>query len=337
METIRAFAAFQRNEELKPFEFEFPELGDDQVEIAVSHCGICHSDLSMIENAWGQSKFPLVPGHEIIGKVVSAGPDVRRVKVGDTVGLGWFSESCMACPDCLGGDHNLCASVAQTIVKRHGGFAEKVRCHWAWAIPLPVGLDPAKAGPMFCGGITVFNPIVQQGVKPTDRVGVIGIGGLGHLALQFLNKWGCEVIAFSSHESKKDELLSLGAHQVVNSRDPKALKPLARSLDFILSTVNVSLDWPAYIETLASRGRFHFVGAALEPLNIGAFPLIQAQRSVSGSPLGSPETTRQMLEFSARHGVAPVTETFPMSKVNEALDLLSSGKARYRIVLENDF
>jgi alcohol/geraniol dehydrogenase (NADP+) len=197
-------------------------------------------------------------------------------------------------------------------------------------------VDPAKAGPLFCGGITVFNPIVQFGVKPTDRVGVVGVGGLGHLAVQFFNKWGCEVFAFTSSEDKKAELLKLGAHHVVNSKDPAQLKPLARSLDFIMVTVNVPLDWGAYIDTLAPRGRLHFVGAVLEPLNIGVFPLLLGQRSVSASPLGSPATTAQMLDFCARHEIAAITETFPMSQVKEALAHLESGKARYRIVLQND-
>ncbi len=168
--------------------------------------------------------------------------------------------------------------------------------------PIPDGVDPAKAGPLFCGGITVFNPIVQCGVQPTDRVGVVGVGGLGHLAVQFLAKWGCEVVAFTSSEDKKAELQKLGAHHVVNSKDPSQLKPLARSLDFIMVTVNVPLDWGSYIDTLAPKGRLHFVGAVLEPLNIGVFPLLIGQRSVSASPLGSPATTAQMLDFCApRH------------------------------------
>jgi uncharacterized zinc-type alcohol dehydrogenase-like protein len=243
----------------------------------------------------------------------------------------------MSCHDCLSGDQNLCVGQEGVIVGRHGGFADRVRAHWAWAVPIPEGVDPAKAGPLFCGGITVFNPIVQCGVQPTDRVGVVGVGGLGHLAIQFLNKWGCEVFAFTSSEDKKAELLKMGAHHVVNSKDPEQLKPLARSLDFIMVTANVPLDWNAYIDTLSPRGRLHFVGAVLEPLNIGVFPLLVGQRSVSASPLGSPATTAQMLDFCARHAISPITENFPMSKVNDALARLESGKARYRIVLKNDF
>lgn len=336
-QTIRAFAATAPKSPLEPFEYDPGDLGCDQVEIAVSHCGICHSDLSMLDNDWHQSSYPLVPGHEVVGTITAIGDHVPELKVGDRVGLGWFSESCMHCPDCMSGDHNLCATVEQTIVARHGGFADRVRCHWAWALPLPEGVDPAKAGPLFCGGITVFNPIIQQNVRPTDRVGVIGIGGLGHLALQFLNKWGCEVFAFSSNEKKTDELKKLGAHHVVNSRDSDALKKLFRSLDFVLSTVNVPLDWSGFMDTLRARGRLHFVGAVLEPVPVGAFSLISSQRSISGTPLGSPRTTAMMLDFCDRHAIAPVTETFKMSEANEALEHLRAGKARYRVVLENDF
>ena len=334
--TIKAYAASAPKAPLQPFEYEAGALGAEHVEIAVTHCGICHSDLSMWENEWGMTAFPFVPGHEVVGKIVAAGDRVKRVKVGQTVGLGWFSQSCMACPQCLAGDHNLCATVEQTIVQRHGGFATRVRAHWAWATPLPDGIDPTKAGPLFCGGITVFNPIVQFGVKPTDRVGVIGIGGLGHLALKFLRAWGCEVVAFTSSESKRDEALQLGAHRVVNSRDSDQLGKIAGSLNFILSTVNVKLDWQSLIGALAPKGRLHTVGAIAEPVELAAFPLLVGQRSFSGSPLGSPATTATMLDFCARHHIEPTTEFFPMSKVNDAFEHLKSGKARYRIVLEND-
>jgi uncharacterized zinc-type alcohol dehydrogenase-like protein len=336
MSTIKALAATSAKAPLTPFEYEPGPLGDEQVEIAVSHCGICHSDLSMLDNEWGMSAYPLVAGHEVVGKITAAGDHVKNVKVGQTVGLGWYSESCMSCPQCLGGDQNLCSTVESTIVHRHGGFATSVRSHWAWANPLPAGLDPAKAGPLFCGGITVFNPIIQLGIKPTDRVGVIGIGGLGHLALKFLRAWGCEVVAFTSSESKREEALQLGAHQVVNSRDSAQLEALAGSLNFIISTVNVKMDWQTLIGALAPKGKLHTVGAVAEPISLAAFPLIAGQKSLSGSPLGSPVTTATMLAFAARHGIAPTTEFFPMSKVNDALEHLKSGKARYRIVLEND-
>ena len=334
---IRAFAAYSKGTPLEPLTFTPGPLAPEQVEVTVSYCGICHSDLSMIDNEWGQSTYPLVPGHEVAGIVSAVGDQVKGLRIGQRVGLGWQSGSCMACPQCLSGDQNLCLQSEATIVNRHGGFADRVRCHWASAVPIPDGITTEAAGPLFCGGITVFNPIVQFAVKATDRVGVIGIGGLGHIALQFLNKWGCEVYAFSSSDSKRDEAIRFGAHHVVNSRDSTAMKRLAGSLDLVLSTVNVPLDWPALIDTLAPKGRLHFVGAVLEPIPIAAFSLIMSQRSISGSPIGSPSTTAKMLDFASRHGIAPMIERFPMSRVNDAIEHLRAGKARYRIVLENDF
>ena len=333
---VRALAALGKGQTLQPFEYTPGPLGDEQIEIAVESCGICPSDLSMLDNEWGISQYPFVPGHEVVGRVVETGAHTKRHKVGDRVGLGWTSGSCGACAQCLSGNQNLCPTSEGTIVGRHGGFADRVRAHWTWLNPIPEELDASKAGPLFCGGITVFNPILQCGVLPTDRVGVIGIGGLGHMALKFLRAWGCEVVAFTSSESKREEALQLGAHRTLNSRDSADLKKAAGSFDFIMNTTNVALDWNTYIAALKPKGRLHTVGAVLEPMDLAAFPMISGQKSVSGSPLGSPATVDTMLEFSARHGIAPVTETFPMSRANEALDHLRSGKARYRIVLEND-
>ncbi len=334
---IRAYATNAPGGKLERFEYDPGPLGPDHVEIDVRFCGICHSDLSMRDNDWGMTAYPFVPGHEVIGTVAAVGDHVTRVKVGDTVGLGWYSGSCMSCAHCMAGDHNLCTTSEHTIVGRHGGFADKVRCKAEWAVPLPADLDAAKAGPLFCGGITVFNPIVQFDVKPTDRVGVVGIGGLGHLALQFLNKWGCEVTAFTSTDAKADEARAMGAHHVVNSRDAAQLDKVAGTLDFILSTVNVDLEWDKYLAALGPKGRLHTVGAVPSPIPVPAFTLLTGQKSVSGSPMGSPATTAKMLEFCARHGIETVTEMYPMSRVNEAFAHLEEGKARYRIVLENDF
>ena len=334
---FKGYAAFAKDEPLRSFEFDPGELGAEQVEVVVEYCGICHSDISMLDNEWGMTKYPIVPGHEVIGKVVAVGSNAKNSRVGQRVGVGWTSGSCMACKQCLSGDQNLCLSSESTIVGRPGGFADRLRCHWAWAIPLPDKLDPAKAGPLFCGGATVFNPILQMELKPTARVGVIGVGGLGHLALQFLGKWGCEVYAFTSSDSKREEAKKLGAHQVVNSRDSSQIKKLSGALDFVISTVNAPLDWGAVIETLAPKGRLHLVGAVLEPIPVAAMSLIMSQRSISGSPVGSPATIATMLDFCGRHSIEAITELFPLSRVNEALDHLRAGKARYRIVLQNDF
>lgn len=334
--SINALAAKGPKGRLEPFSYDPGALGEEHVEIAVTHCGICHSDLSMLDNEWGMTAFPFVPGHEVSGTVAAVGSRVKNLKVGQRVGLGWNSSSCMMCRQCMSGDHNLCTTAEATIVGRHGGFADRVRCHWAWASPLPDGLDPAKAGPLLCGGLTVFNPIVQFGISPTDRVGVVGIGGLGHMALGFLNKWGCEVVAFTSSPSKAGEAVRLGAHRAVTSTDAAELAKLAGTMDFILVTANVPLPWQAYIGALSPRGRLHFVGAVLQPVPVEIFPMIMGQKSLSGSPVGSPVTAQKMLEFAARHKVEAQCEMFPMSRANEAFEHLRSGKARYRIVLQND-
>lgn len=331
---IEAYAAPTPGAKLEAFSYDPGPLANDAVEINIDYCGICHSDVSMWKNDWGLTQYPFVPGHEVVGKVAAVGDAVTSLEKGQTVGLGWHAGYCTSCPACLSGDHNLCAGAEQTIVGRHGGFANKIRAQAASVIPLPKGLDPEKAGPLFCGGITVFNPLLQYEVSPTSKVAVIGIGGLGHMALRFLNAWGCEVTAFTSSESKREEALELGAHHTLNSRDPDELKKAAGRFDLVLSTVNVSLDWSGYLNTLKPKGRLHFLGAALEPIELGVFSLIAAQRQISGSPVGSPAAIAKMLAFAAHHHIEPVIEAFRFDQVNEALAHLENGEARYRIVLK---
>jgi len=336
MTTVHAYAASSQSGPLEPFEYDLPAIGPDDVDIRVTHCGICHSDLSCIDDEWGFSQYPLVPGHEVSGVVEAVGEHVPagKVKVGDRVGLGWHASSCMHCLQCLSGDHNMCAEAQPTMLGRYGGFADRVRSHWVWATKLPDALDPAIVGPLLCGGITVFNPFVQLDIRPTARVGVIGIGGLGHMALAFANRWGCEVTAFTSSASKHEEAKRLGAHRVVNSRDSAAIEAEAGRHDMILNTTNANLDWSAYVNALAPRGVLHMVGVPMEPVGSPVFPLLMGQRAISGSPVGSPSTVAAMLDFVARHDIKPVTESYKLSDVNDALEHLRSNKARYRIVLE---
>ena len=334
MTKVHAYATQEKAKQLAPFEYTLGKIGSEQVDINVEWCGICHSDLALIDNEWGVSNYPIVPGHEVIGTIVAVGEHVKNLKIGQRVGLGWFSGSCMHCHNCMSGDHNLCNTIEQTIIGRHGGFADLVRCNEEWAIALPDNLEAKNAGPLFCGGITVFNPLIQFGVRPTHKVGVIGIGGLGHMALQFLNKWGCEVTAFSSTPGKEVEARQMGAHHVINSKDSAAIQALAGQFDFILNTVNANLDWPEYINALAPRGRLHTVGAIPDPIPAQAFQLIVGQHSISGSPLGSPATIQDMLQFCARHNIMPLTEHFALKDVNKAIAHLREGKARYRIVLD---
>lgn len=332
---IKAYAVDEPKGELRPFEYDPGPLRDDEVEIDVKHCGICHSDLNMIDNDWGFSQYPLVPGHEVVGTISSVGANVNHLKIGDYVGLGWHAGYCMTCSSCLSGDHNLCTSSQPTIAGHHGGFAEKVRASAVSVLKLPDTIDRESAGPLFCGGITVFNPLIQFDIKPTDRVGVIGIGGLGHMAVQFLNAWGCQVTAFTSSEKKKKEALKLGAQHTLNSREASEFEAAAGQFDFIISTVNVKLDWNAYLGTLRPKGRLHFVGGTLDPIDISAFPLIMGQRSISGSPVGSPGNIAKMLDFTARHNIKPVIEKFSFDKINEAIARLRSGQAHYRIVMSH--
>ena len=336
MNTYNAYAAKTAKGPLEPFSFNPGELGPEEVEIKVTHCGLCHSDLSMLDNEWGISKYPFVPGHEVTGVISALGHEAKGLKIGQKVGLGWSSFSCLSCHECLSGDHHLCSSVAWTIVGRHGGFADYVRAQWTWVRPLPEALDMAKTGPLLCGGVTVYAPLVINDIPSSARVGVIGIGGLGHMALQFANKWGCEVHAFTTSDSKETEAKKLGAHFVHNTKNPDAIKKLARSLDLIISTINAPLDIPGLLEALRPKGHLHDVGVIPQPLEVPVFPLIAGQKSIGGSPSGSPVVIDEMLEFCARHSIAPITETFPMSKINEAFERLRSGKARYRIVLVTD-
>ena len=312
-------------------------LGAEDVEVAVDHCGLCHSDISILTNDWGISQYPAILGHEVVGRVTAVGPNAKKgLKVGQRVGVGWFSASDMHCHQCMSGNHHLCPQAQATIIGHRGGFASHIRAHWAWALPLPEKLNPADAGPLLCGGVTVFAPLTRF-VKPTDRVGIIGVGGLGHMAVKFAAAYGCDVTAFTSSESKFEEAKGFGANHVVSSRNSAAIRRIGGSFDLLISTVNVRLDWDALIGTLAPNGRLHVVGAVLEPIPVAAFSLIQQQRGVSGSPTGSPMAIETMLDFAARHKIAPQTEHFPMSKINEAFARLASGKARYRIVLDADF
>lgn len=330
---IKAYAASEPKGKLEAFEYDPGPLRAHEVEIDVKFCGICHSDLSVIDDEWGMTQYPVVAGHEVVGTISQLGEHVHDLEVGQVVGLGWHSGYCNACEPCHAGDQNLCATAQPTIIGHHGGFADKVRADSNSVVPIPEGIDLASAGPLFCGGVTVFNPLVQFDIQPTDKVAVIGIGGLGHMALQFLNAWGCEVTAFTSSDDKMKEALELGAHHTLNSRDPKALESAAGRFDLLISTVNVKLDWNLYLGTLKPRGRLHFVGATLDPLDINVFSLIMAQRSISGSPVGSPATIGKMLEFALRHDIKPVIEVFSFDQINEAVDRLRSGKAHYRVVL----
>jgi len=330
---VEAYAVFEPKGELKPYKYELEKLLPNEVVIDVLYCGLCHSDLNMIDNDWGISTYPLVAGHEVIGKVSELGSEVMNFTIGQNVGLGWHCDYCHNCDECNDDDHNLCKKAQGTIIDHYGGFATKVKADFQSIVSIPDSIDLESAGPLFCAGVTVFNPLLQYDIKAGSKVGVIGIGGLGHLAIQFLNAWGCEVTAFTTSESKKQEALDLGATYVLNSSDKSEIKKAIAKFDFIISTVDVKLNWNLYLRTLKTRGRMHFVGIPLESLNIDVLTLMIGQKSISGSQVGSPSTIAKMLEFASLHKIKPIIEKYEFKDINKAIDRLRSGKSHYRIVL----
>jgi uncharacterized zinc-type alcohol dehydrogenase-like protein len=335
MAQIQGLAAHAAGAELLPFRYEPGELGPLEVEIGISHCGICHSDLHLISNDWGMSQYPFIPGHEIIGQVTGVGSGVRSLKEGQRVGLGWQANSCGECEWCTRGMENLCPLSEATCVRRHGGYANRVRANSRFVFPIPEALDSEATAPLLCGGITVYSPLRNLGVNPSSRVGVIGIGGLGHLAIQFARVFGADVTAFSTSAAKETEARALGAHRFVNTRETRALKEVSGSMDLIVSTVNADQDWGIYIQALRPTGTLCFVGVPPSPIALQAFPLISGIRSVTGSPIGSPHRIREMLDVAARHDVKAQVERFPMAKANEAIEKVKKNKVRYRAVLSN--
>ena len=335
MELIQGLAAHAAGAELLPFRYDPGKLGPQEVEIGVTHCGICHSDLHLIANDWGISQYPFIPGHEIVGTVTAVGADVRSLEAGQRVGLGWQSNSCGACEWCSRGMENLCALAEATCVHRNGGYADRVRANARFVIPIPDALESAHVAPLLCGGITVYNPLRTHSINPSSRVGVVGIGGLGHIAIQFARVFGAEVTAFSTSAAKEEEVRALGAHNFVNTRESKAMKEMAGTQDFILSTVNADQDWGVFVQALRPTGTLCFVGVPPSPVSVSAFPLINGIRTLTGNPTGSPYRLREMLDVAARHGVKAQIESFPMSKANEAIEKVKKNKVRYRAVLTN--
>ena len=333
MALIHGFATHAAGAELLPFKYDAGELSPTDVEIKISSCGVCRSDVHLIDNDWGISQYPFIPGHEIVGTVSKIGSDAIGFAVGDRVGVGWQANSCGHCEWCRKGLENLCAKSQGTCVHRHGGFADAVRVNARFVLPIPAALESENAAPLLCGGITVYTPLRNHGVNPASRVGVIGIGGLGHMALQFARAFGAHVTAFSTSANKEEEALKLGAHQFVNTRDSKGLKSLAGHFDLILSTITADQDWGAYLNAVRPTGTLVFLGVPPTPLALPALPLMAGQRSVAGSPIGSPWQIREMLDVAARHGIKAQTERFAFDKVNVALAKVRKHQIRYRAVL----
>jgi uncharacterized zinc-type alcohol dehydrogenase-like protein len=329
---FRAYAAHEEKGPLAPFVYEPAELGSNDVEIRISHCGICHSDVHLVDGDWGASGYPMVPGHEIVGTVASAGSAVRHLAVGQRVGVGWQCGACLECEWCVSGQENLCAQEEATCVERPGGFAERIRVDGRFAFPIPDALRSEHAAPLLCGGVTVYAPLARF-ARPSLRVGVVGIGGLGHLALQFARAMGCEVTALSTNPAKRAEALAFGAHRFVAAGDSKALRTAAQSLDFVLSTAFLAQDWKGLLRMLRPNGVLCLVGAPDESLRLDVGGMLGRQLTVTTSAIGGRPAVRETLDFAARHGIKPMVQLRLLAEADAGLEAVRRGQARYRIVL----
>jgi uncharacterized zinc-type alcohol dehydrogenase-like protein len=335
MSQIHGLAAHAAGAQLVPYKYQVEDLGANEVEVKISHCGVCHSDVHLIDNDWGLSKYPFIPGHEIVGTVTDVGSAVVDRKIGERVGIGWQADSCGVCEWCRRGEEHLCPKAQPTCIGRNGGYADAIRVNSRFAIPVPESLESENVAPLLCGGITVYSPLRNWLARPSSRVGVVGIGGLGHIGLQFAKAFGCEVTAFSTSKDKEPEAKSLGANHFVNTRDTGALKKVAGSFDLILSTVSADQDFQSFVGALRPKGTLVILGASPSPLQISGFSLISGQKAIAGSPTGSPSDLREMLDVAARHGVKAITETFAMKDANKAVERVKKNKVRYRAVLTN--
>ena len=333
---VKAFAAGSPGADLEPYSYEAGDLGPLEVDVEVTHCGICHTDLTVIDNDWGGER-PVVAGHEVAGIVTAVGSlvDTELLRVGQRVAVGGVAGSCMNCEYCLSGRQQLCLRRDSLAFRGdRGGFASSVRASdWRFAYPLPDAIGLEHAGPLLCAGVTVFAPFIRQGIKPTDHIAIVGIGGLGHLAIQFARAWGCEVTAISTSADKRDQAAELGAHHFIATRGTDELVRAAGTFDFIISTVTGDIPWDDYLAALKPQGTLVVVGVPESAMQISPISLVFSEKTISGGLVASRVETMQMLTFAARTGVRPMVEFFPMSDINEAITRVRAGQVRYRAVL----
>ncbi|MCC6156910.1 MAG: NAD(P)-dependent alcohol dehydrogenase [Deltaproteobacteria bacterium] len=329
---IRAMAAMEQGGALAPWSYEPDALGPMDVRVRVKSCGICFSDVHMIDNDWGASRYPLVPGHEAVGVVEELGGGVTHLKLGDRVGVGWQRGACLQCSDCLRGDENLCAENRATIIHGRGGFAEALVIDSRFAFRLPEGLDTTTAGPLLCGGVTVYSALRHAGMRSGQNVGVIGVGGLGHLAVQFAAKLGNRVTVFTTSDDKAELASRLGAHEAVVTRAGEE-PSCSRDLDVLISTVPVALDFAAYLDLLGSDATMTFVGVPNEPMSVPLVKLLARRRRITASPIGGRAMMDEMLRTADTFGIAPIVETFPLAAAGDAIAKVRANAVRYRAVL----
>lgn len=341
--TIAAYAATAPDALIAPLEIERRDVRENDVRITITHCGVCHSDIHEARNEWGRTRYPVVPGHEIIGRVAEVGEGVSKYKVGDIVGVGCMVDSCLSCAACGDGDEQHChTGCTMTYGSKdrvsggttHGGYSQEITVREEFVLSLPEGMDPAGAAPLLCAGITTWSPLKHWNVKKGDRVGVIGLGGLGHMGIKFAVALGAEVVMISRSEGKAADARALGAADVLISTDRDQMKKYRGAFDFILNTIPVKHDLNPYIGLLARNGTMVLVGA-IEPLEeMHGGLLIGGRRSVAGSAIGGIKETQEMLEFCGKHNISCDIEPLDMKDINKAYDRVVAGDVKYRFVID---
>jgi uncharacterized zinc-type alcohol dehydrogenase-like protein len=332
---VLGYAARAVGQPLEPFTFESPKLGAHDVRVSVTHCGLCHTDIHAIDNYYGITTYPFVPGHEIVGYVSEVGGAVSNLKEGDRVGIGWQGRSCMKCEWCLQGEEHLCLDiVASGTWVPFGGLSSSVIVDSHFAYPLPDAMLSEVAAVLMCAGIAVYSPLKLYAKRSAQKIGIIGVGGLGHLALQFAHALDYEVTAISSSPEKRQQALVFGADHFISSGDETSLRQAEFGFDLLLCTASGKINWEALLNTLKKNGTL--VVAGFPDVSFNSTDLVAHQLSITGSFLGNRVTMREMLSFAQEHGIMPKVEVMPMTEVNDAIRKVKENKARYRIVLFND-
>ncbi|MCX6026839.1 MAG: NAD(P)-dependent alcohol dehydrogenase, partial [Chloroflexi bacterium] len=329
---VTGYAAKALGQACEPFTYEQPRLGDNDVRLAVTHCGVCHTDIQAIDNYYGITTFPFVPGHEIVGTVLEVGPAVVGLREGARVGAGWQGRSCGKCEWCVKGETQLCMEIEKTTVMvPYGGFSSSVVADHRFVYPLPPALPSPVAAVLMCAGVSVYSALRTHVTSRGQKVAILGVGGLGHLAIQFAHAFGCEVTAISSSPDKEAQALRFGADRFVDSNDTASMRTLDYGHDVLICTANAGLNWEALLMALKKRGRLVLVG--FPNIAFNSTDLVAHELSIAGSLIGNPRMMREMLSFAEEHTIAPLIELMPMSQVNRAIERVKQNKARYRIVL----
>jgi alcohol dehydrogenase (NADP+) len=340
-----AYAAQDAKSALAPWTIDRREPGSHDVLIDIVYCGVCHSDIHQARDEWGGSIFPMVPGHEIVGKVVKVGADVKNWKTGDIVGIGCFVDSCRDCDPCREGEEQYCENGMTLTYNGHekdgktptnGGYSTRVTVDENYVLRIPEGIPLDRAAPLLCAGITTYSPLKHFGLKRGDKLGVVGLGGLGHMAVKFGKAMGAHVSVLSHSPGKREDAFKLGAHDFLVTRDEEVFKEHAGSFDLILDTVSAEHDYNQYLELLRRDGTMVLVGAPEEPAPLGAFSLIMKRRRLAGSLIGGVRQTQEMLDFCAEHGIGADIEMITIDRINEAYERMIKGDVRYRFVIDID-